>query len=108
MLSDAVRNVERLKSELRMAHWNPDGFKLGICNARPVHQPYSLLALSNNTSVVPTLTAAHGRFMQLYRSRAHMHHYTQYMDFENIKAAGMALADVVSSYNEVEAEHDTR
>ena len=33
---------------MELAHWNPDGFKTGLCAAQPIGQPHSLLALSNN------------------------------------------------------------
>lgn len=64
----------------------------------PLHQPYSLLALSNNTSIVPTLTAARDRCVQLYRVRAHAHHYTAYMDAGVIDGALEALAQLTASY----------
>lgn len=35
-IADMNRNVMRLKPNLRMVHWNPDGFKLGICSKPPV------------------------------------------------------------------------
>jgi len=50
------------------------GFKTGICAAAPLHQDFSLLALSNNTCIADTLTGAYNRFMHLYRVRAHVHH----------------------------------
>lgn len=100
VISDVTRNVDKLKRELRMAAWNPDGFKTGICGAAPTGRPYSLLALSNNTGVVTTLSAAYTRFMALYRVRAHVHHYTQYMEAEEFTTALASLTDVISAYNE--------
>jgi tubulin epsilon len=122
VISDVARNVGKLKREIRMAHWNPDGtqsrtgmlraaipvsftsncagFKTGICAAKPLHGPYSLLTLSNNTSVVQTLQHDYEKFMSLYRVRAHMHHYTQYMDGEMFRDAVTQVMDVISSYNE--------
>lgn len=35
-IADMNRNVMRLKPNLRMVHWNSDGFKLGICSKPPV------------------------------------------------------------------------
>lgn len=35
-IADMNRNVARLKPNLRMVHWNSDGFKLGICSTPPV------------------------------------------------------------------------
>ena len=103
-LSDVTRNVERLKKELTMARWNPDGFKIGICAAPPAHAPHALLSLSNNTSVVATLRAAHGRFARLLRARAHVHHYTEFMDEADFAAAADTLADVIDAYAEVQRE----
>ena len=103
-LSDVTRNVERLKKELTMARWNPDGFKIGICAAPPEHAPQALLSLSNNTSIVATLQAAHGRFTRLLRARAHVHHYTDFMDESHFADAGATLQDTIAAYAEVARE----
>lgn len=81
---------------------SPAGFKLGLCGARPLNQPYSILSLSNNTSIVTTLDKAYSNFMQLYRVRAHMHHYTDYMDASIFNDALTSTMDVISAYNESE------
>ena len=31
-ISDLNRNVNRLRPQLNMIHWNPEGFKIGLCN----------------------------------------------------------------------------
>ncbi len=82
------------------------GFKTGICAARPLTGPYSLLTLSNNTSVVQTLNGAYERFMSLYKVRAHIHHYTQYMDGEVFRESLTQVMDVISAYNEMESAED--
>ena len=48
-ISDMHRNVERLKRSVKLIHWNPDGFKIGLCDAAPADQAQksALLALSN-------------------------------------------------------------
>lgn len=103
-LRDACLLPLLLSLPLRLSHLA--GFKTGICAAKPLNRPYSLLALSNNTSVVPTLAAAHARFMALYRVSAHLHHYTQYMEVSEIAEAAGSLADLVSAYNELEVEEE--
>jgi len=40
--------------------------------------------------------------MALYRVRAHIHHYTEYMELEDIAAAAGSLTDMISAYNESE------
>ena len=82
------------------------GFKTGLCAAKTLNRPDSLLALSNNTSIVPTLAAAHARFMALYRVRAHIHHYTQYMELADIAEAASSLTNVISAYNELEVDEE--
>lgn len=59
-----------------------------------------MLGLSNNTSIVSTLSAGYNRFMSLYRVRAHAHHYTQYMDSSLFHDALTNMMDVISAYNE--------
>lgn len=108
-ITDVTRNVERLKREITMVGWNPDGFKTGICAARPLFRPYSLLSLSNNTSIVPTLTKAHNRFTHLFRVRAHLFHYSAFMGGdrgaeEEFVAAANSLGNMISSYNEMESD----
>ncbi|TPP66450.1 Tubulin epsilon chain [Fasciola gigantica] len=49
--SDLRRNIDRLQNRLRFVTWNREGWKVGHCLVPPVDQPYSLLALSNNTAV---------------------------------------------------------
>jgi hypothetical protein len=40
--------------------------------------------------------------MALYRVRAHIHHYTEYMELDDIAAAAGSLTDMISAYNESE------
>lgn len=75
-VSDIRRNIERLKPSLNFIHWNQEGWKTGLCSVPPVGQPYSLLALANNTCIRHTFQDLKDRFMKLYRRKAHIHHYT--------------------------------
>ena len=104
-LSDVRANVERLRREgvVRLASWNPDGFKVGLCAQPPLHQPYSLLALSNNTSMAGPLAAGRDRFAHLWRVRAHVHHYTRYMEPALFEDALEALDALVCGYRRVAA-----
>ena len=72
--------------------------------ALSAHAPQALLSLSNNTSIVATLQAAHGRFARLLRARAHVHHYTDFMDEAHFADAGATLEDVIATYAEVTRE----
>lgn len=50
-VSDINRNIQRLQSDLNMISWNTEGFKVGICHAPPIDQPFSLLCLTNNCAI---------------------------------------------------------
>ena len=84
----------------------PAGFKVGLCSQPPLHQTYSMLALSNNTSIVGSLQAGYIRFAHLYRVRAHVHHYTAFMEPHLFNEALEGLTSLISSYNEIEAQED--
>lgn len=51
VVSDVNANIERLASELDMVHWNPDGYKIGLCSVSPVGVRQSLLCLANNCCI---------------------------------------------------------
>lgn len=79
-VSDITRNVEKLQKRLRMASWNMEGFKVGHCNRPPLQQPYSLLALSNNTCTRSIMQRLRSRFMKIYKQKVFVHHYLEFME----------------------------
>ncbi|KAK2166312.1 hypothetical protein LSH36_40g16005 [Paralvinella palmiformis] len=76
-VSDIRRNIDRLRPSLKFIPWNQEGWKTGLCGVPPVGHPYSLLTLANNTCITNNFTELKGRFMKLYKRKAHLHHYTQ-------------------------------
>eukprot|EP00667_Euglena_gracilis_P016513 EG_transcript_17300 len=78
-IADVTRNVERLQKKLNMIYWNREGFKVGLCSAPPLGQPYSLLSLANNVCFGDVLQRVTDRCMRLYRVKAHLYHYTKYI-----------------------------
>ena len=99
---DGVRAWSRPRHAAACTH-HPAGFKVGMCAQAPLHQPYSLLALSNNSSIVGTLQAGRDRFAHLFRVRAHAHHYTEFMGQDDIAEAIEALDGLVGAYRKGEA-----
>ena len=90
-VSDAQRNLARIRPTLQMPIWNPDGVKLGLCAAPPLGLPQALLALSNSCAMATTLRDACKRFDRLFKRKAHLHHFTQYMDSSQIAHAREAV-----------------
>eukprot|EP00002_Diphylleia_rotans_P019098 TRINITY_DN3697_c0_g1_i9.p1 TRINITY_DN3697_c0_g1~~TRINITY_DN3697_c0_g1_i9.p1 ORF type:complete len:314 (+),score=36.00 TRINITY_DN3697_c0_g1_i9:755-1696(+) len=79
-LSDVRKNIDKIKPNLDFVHWNPEGWKVGMCSVPSVNQPYSLLCLANNCCFKDTIGEMTRRFRKLYNVRAHVWHYTEYMD----------------------------
>ena len=83
-ISDMHRNVERLKRTVSLVPWNPDGFKMGLCDVAPADQKRALLCLSNNCSVAATFKVFDQRFQKLYRRKAMVHHYESFLGKDEI------------------------
>ena len=83
-ISDMHRNVERLKRTVSLVPWNPDGFKMGLCDVAPADQKRALLCLSNNCSVAATFKVVDQRFQKLYRRKAMVHHYESFLGKDEI------------------------
>jgi tubulin epsilon len=48
VVSDVQRSIARIKKDIKLIHWNQDGFKVGLCSVPPVGQSFSLLGINNN------------------------------------------------------------
>lgn len=60
--------------------------------------PYSLLCLANNTSIVKHFSGLKSKVMRIYKRKAHVHHYTQYMEQSVFDEAIETLEDLMKSY----------
>jgi tubulin epsilon len=99
-VSDIMYNIEKQKKNMNMVSWNYEGFKIGLCDQPPVNMKYGLLNLSNNTAVSNCFEKLVQRFMVLYKRKAHVHHYTEYMD--DVSDFDAALDNVKSLIDEYE------
>ena len=100
-VSDVMGCVKRLGSEIPLVPWNPDGFKVAMCSQPSTFAPTSALLLSNNRGVAASLGNLYARFLSLYRVRAHLHHYLEYMDGSLFLDAAESVNGVVQSYEEL-------
>jgi tubulin epsilon len=101
-ISDVNANIQRLQSEVRMIPWNQEGFKVGLCSVPPIGQTSSLLCLSNNCCIRETFERLHGRFRKLFVRKAHVHHYTEYMEAERLVEAQENVRWLVDEYAKLE------
>ncbi|CAM9206494.1 unnamed protein product [Discosporangium mesarthrocarpum] len=103
VVSDVNANIMRLSQELRMIHWNQEGFKIGLCGVPPLREKQSLLCLSNNSCLKDTFSQLKERFNQLYHRRAMLHHYTQFVEQDAFEEASQSLDDLISDYTELDS-----
>ena len=101
-VSDANRNVERLRKGLRMAHWVSDGFKVGLCDRPPTGTPYSALCLANNCAMRKPLDAMTSRFQKLRKRNLYVHHYGEFMSIDDMDLAAMSIGDLADEYGRVD------
>ena len=103
-MSDITKNIDLMKTKMSMIPWNIDGFKIGLCNTKPIGSSYSILSLSNNCAIKHTLSNIRSKFLTLYRVKAHTHHYTNYMnnEYELFDQSLNYLSDVIMEYAELD------
>ena len=101
-ISDIHRNISRIRPEMKMISWNQEGYKIGLCNTPPVGMPYSLLCLSNNSCITTHFSNLKQKFMKLYKRKANVHHYTNYMEKERFDEAIHSLDDLAARYSDLD------
>ena len=102
-VSDVNRNIERMRSKIRTIYWNHDGFKVGICATPSARKlPVELLCLANNTAIADTFVNIHERFNRIFKRRAHVHHYTEFMEEEQFLVAQETLVGLVQDYQSLD------
>ena len=101
-ISDIHANIEKLRKQLNFVSWNRDGWKTGLCSVPPAKQNCSLLVLANNTCIAEPFAQVHSRFTKLFRRKAHLHHYEEYMDVSSISEASDSVRDIVKGYESLQ------
>ena len=105
-ISDITLNIDRIKHKMKMTSWNNEGFKIGLCNEPPIGMDTSLLCLANNTCIVTPFKKLRDRFQKLYKRKANVHHYTEYMDIGEFDKAAQSLEDLITRYEESETPRE--
>lgn len=70
------RQVSLLTPHMNFAASTQSTFKLGLCSQPSVDSPFTVLGLSNTTSISQRLDSLTDRARVLFGRRAHFHHYT--------------------------------
>lgn len=79
------------------------GFKSGLCGVPPPWAKATALTISNNVCVRVPLARSYDRFLRLYRARAHLHHYLDYLDAQDIVHSAHSVLGGIQAYDEMAA-----
>ena len=83
----------------------PVCLQVALCGAPPLHSTRSLLCLANNRVLRHTFLAMRRRFCKLYRVRAHLHHYTKFVEEGDVVEALAGFDRMLSAYTGASAAH---
>jgi hypothetical protein len=97
-VSDVNASVLKQQRELNMVSWNPDGFKIGMCSTSSLYSSVTALTVSNNCTISEPLVEGYSRFVKLYRARAHLHHFLEYIEADQIAAAAETVTGLIADY----------
>jgi tubulin epsilon len=79
-------------------HHQRAGFKVGVCSSRPLYSDAAALCISNNCAIRGPLQEGYGRFLRLYRARAHIHHYLEYISADEFQHAAENVTSLITDY----------
>ena len=80
----------------------PSSLSLSLCFFCSGVGEDSVLCLANTCSIADKFDEIGGRFNRLLRARAHLHHYTEDMELDDISAAGESLRQLAGNYRRLE------
>jgi len=105
-IADVHRNIVRVRKQLKMLPYNEDAFKIGLCNVPPKGLPYSVLGLANSCAAHHLLGQTLRDFNRLYTRKAHVHHYTDYMELASFDEAFETANSLMKEYIHLDMMHE--
>uniref|UniRef100_A0A8C9HA09 Tubulin/FtsZ GTPase domain-containing protein n=1 Tax=Piliocolobus tephrosceles TaxID=591936 RepID=A0A8C9HA09_9PRIM len=83
-------------------NYNQDATKIGLCNVPPLNQPYSLLCLINSCEIRNTFLQILERFNKLFKRKAHLHHYLEYLTMDDILEFKEKIQNLIFEYSYIQ------
>lgn len=103
MMSDFITCVTTAQSKsLTFPYWNQDATKIGMCRMPAPGHKVSVLGVYNSTAFGSVLKREHSRFNTLFKRKAMLHHYTEFVDVQAIADAEVTVASAIEDYNILE------
>jgi tubulin epsilon len=98
--SDVVRNFQKLnESILRPDPILSNSYLIRHSPATPSNSPFSLSTLNNSSAIREPIESMIRNFHRLFSRRAHIHHYTEYIELGMFEEAVGAAADQAVMYS---------
>ncbi|KMZ87206.1 tubulin [Plasmodium vivax Mauritania I] len=101
-ISDVTKNILLTKNNLNILRYNKDATKIGLCNVPPLNQPYSLLCLINSCEIRNTFLQILERFNKLFKRKAHLHHYLEYLTMDDILEFKEKIQNLIYEYSYIQ------
>lgn len=98
-IHDVYRNAERLERHSPRTTRFENHSLLGVTES--VSSRSSMCILNNSSAIVKVLKSIRERFDCMHSRRAHLHHYAEYMDLEELGTATHALNQTISDYSKI-------
>ena len=80
---------------------------LGLCSEPSPGEKMAVLGIHNSTSFGHVLSRERGRFNLLFKRKAMVHHYTEFVEIEEIKESENVISQVISDYKAIEVGDDS-
>jgi tubulin epsilon len=101
-LSDFLSCVVNAQKSLRFPSWNQDACKIGICNTPSPGENMSVMGIYNSTAFNTVITRERDRFNKIFKRKAMLHHYLEFMEEEDVVEAEKWSKDLSAEYQELE------
>lgn len=83
--------------------WNQNACKIGMCAMPAPNETMSIMGVYNNTSFSHVLSREKSRFNLLFKRKAMLHHYTEFVDVGEIETAECVCSTTIGEYREIES-----
>lgn len=88
--------------------WGNVGFKVGICEAPPAYGEYECVCLRNSPQITRSIGHCKESFDKLFQKKMFLHHYTRFLEMDEIRRRRTVVDDLIAEYAELERTRGSR
>ncbi|XP_014214161.1 tubulin epsilon chain [Copidosoma floridanum] len=108
-ITDIRKIMKRFQDKAKFTTWSKEAMKIGLCSVPQAGRQASLICMINSTAMSLLFKDTLQNFDQLYRRKAHIHHYLQVENFEkeDFIESKETVVNVFNQYNKIQSESPT-